>query len=224
MRLSRHSVLAAVVGTSVIAGAGVARADTVRFDLNHRFSGTQSPAGAGTWLRATFVDRGPGTVRLTLEQFLKGDEHLASSGPDSGWLFNVASNKVSGLKFDFISGQAATKVSLVPDMATNGGGGRFDMRFVWGMGNLYDASSPVTVYDISRSGLTAEMFNVLSLPKGDGGAYKSAAQVFSGSGSGWIGSTQTQFVVVPLPPGVAMGVVGLLGVIGVSRLRRRGLV
>lgn len=204
----------------VLAFAASARAD-FSVGLDREFSGATAPEGATPWLTATITDVATDTVRITLEA-----THLTDAEFVSVWDFNVAGAAgATGLSLGDYSDSdiASTTISFGSDAFKADGDGYFDLSFTWGNGQFTAGDS--AWFEFTRSGLTADDFNDLSLGSGNSpDGLVTAAHVQgigdTNSNSGWItgtpGSTTQE---VPIPGALMLASAGL-GIVGFVRRRK----
>jgi len=200
--------------------AGVTRAD-FSVGLDREYSGATAPVGTAPWLTATITDVAPNTVRISLAA-----THLTGSEFVSEWDFNVAGALgAAGLSLSASSDAdiASTGISLGSDAYKADGDGYFDLSFTWGNGQFTTGDS--AWFEFTRSGLTADDFNELSLGSGnspDGLITAAHVQAIgpSNSQSGWItGTPYTTTDKVPIPGALVLATAGL-GIVGFVRRRK----
>ncbi len=171
------------------------------YDFSHVISGTP-PAGAAPWLRATFEDVSPGTVRLNfLATALTGSENVVKAYFNLNPTLNAENlsltHSASVGSFDLPA------INLKTDEYKADGDGRFDIQMVFVNDGDGDASRFTTgesvEYLLTYSdtlypalNISAVDFNYLSLTDGGAGIYYTAAHVQRIVGgtetSGWIGA------------------------------------
>jgi hypothetical protein len=214
--------IAVLVCLATMLFTGSARAGTLTFNLEYEFSGS----GAGNLspgLKITLDDGGgTGSVTLTID----ATGMTPSSIKIDGVYLNVSGNNLGGMSFAHTSGPSAT-VSIGPaDNYKADGDGHFDILLDFPNGGAA-AFTPgeISKYTITRTGLTANSFNDISVngPVGNTG-YRAAAHILglgpTGNDSGWYTETPTNGLAVPEPSTVVLALVGGLAVLGV-RMRRR---
>ena len=199
---------------AVLLCASAGSADTLEFFLSTEFSGAQTPAGAGPYLKAVFDDGGgAGSVTLTLTSLLIGAAEKVSN-----WAFNLdPALDSSALGVAYSSGVAAALTSTGNNHYKADGDGEYDIRFDFA-GDLGPAGSgSSSVYVLTLAGITASSFDFLSNPAGGHGPFPTAAHVQGigpgGGGSGWI--------TVPIPQTAYLGFAGLALAAGVGVIKRR---
>jgi len=218
--MKRFIRVLAVAG--VLAFAASARAD-FSVGLDREFSGATAPEGATPWLTATITDVATDTVRITLDA-----THLTDAEFVSIWDFNVAGAAgATGLSLNNYSDSdiASTTISFGSDAYKADGDGYFDLSFSWGNGQFTAGDS--AWFEFTRSGLTADDFNDLSLGSGnspDGLVTAAHVQAIgpSNSQSGWITGTPTTTTTTeeaPIPGALMLASAGL-GIVGFVRRRR----
>lgn len=216
----RHVLFhAAIVALISIQGAG-AEAGIIVFDLETQINGTSSPPPPG--VTATFQDTGPNTVKMTLSNNMPAAQFVDT------WLFNVTGN-ASLLTASFVSGNTAA-VTLHAAQDISGGNnmkaGLFNVDFEWPTSNS-DVNrfngGETTVYNFTRTGLTASSFEVFSInkpnPNGSAGGWYSAAHVqgFANAASESIGTN----TVTPEPGSLTLACLGLASIGGIFLKRKR---
>ena len=135
------------------------------------FVGTSAnaPTGPGTNIYATasFVDTGADTVRLTMN--LLSGTGLAAGTFANEWYFNLAGGNSLGLTYSLVGSSIAAasidKTAGVDCCKADGTGGNFDLAFHFNTGQPANqlGAGQSSVYDLSRTGLTSSMFNLVSV-------------------------------------------------------------
>jgi hypothetical protein len=226
-----YSTMVALVfaAASTALGPSPARATVISFGANMEFSGGQAPGSATTpWVVVSFDDHGgTGSVDLTLTA-----PHLTASEN----VVELDLNIVPGLSGDLplaFSGLVKTGSFDTPTIAQGedafkaDGDGFYDIRLSFTVGG--NTSKTFTngdslKYTLSGAGLTAASFDTLSTPAGGHGPFLFAAhsQNTTGAGSGgsgWI--TGPKINAIPEPSTVTLAVLGGIGLLGVTLMRRR---
>jgi hypothetical protein len=192
-----------LLGILLATAAPSAHADLLLYFSNAgAFVGTSAnaPAGPGTNIYATasFVDAGADTVRLTMN-VLSG-AGLAAGTFVNDWYFNLAGGNSLGLSYALVGSSIGAvsidKTAGVDCCKANGTGGNFDLAFHFNTGQPANqlGAGQSSVYDLSRTGLTSSMFNLVSQNVAGGGAgYTAAVHVQGYGNSVWLGN-------VPPPP------------------------
>jgi hypothetical protein len=185
----RLNILSVVVALAL---ATSARAAIVTYDYNFEYSGATPPAGAGPWLRATFDDGGsPGSVSLTLTALnLTGGEFV------NDWLFNLdpaLSAKSLNFAVANTTGTFATPVVVTGDDDLSAAGSTmFDIAIDFDNAppvNRFGAGESITYTITGIPALTANSFNFLSVPGGQGPFFSTAHVQGIGPNaqdSGWV--------------------------------------
>ena len=217
----RFLTILALIGLSLGMLPQLATADTLTVPFLVEYAGDVSPSTL-PWLVATFDDGGtPGSVSLLLDNCnLVGSEFVGVA------LFNLdptlspgdlsfGSPIKTGLFDDPVIGLGANAFSA-------GGGGVFDIELDFAQSNAdqsahrFGAGESLTI-EITGPSLTASSFDVVSATQNGDLTLLAAAHVQSleghGDGSGWM--------TVPEPSTFLLTAVGLLGLIGFARRRKR---
>jgi hypothetical protein len=148
-----------------------------------------------------------------------------------GWYFNFnPAEDATALSFNLLSGEGADSVLLGTDAFKADGDGYFDIQFKWSAsGDGRFTGGETAVYQITGAGLSAEDFAFLSVDQFclETTLYSAAHVQGIGLGnnkkSAWIGAKDYALdpnAVVPLPAGVWLLGVGLMGYLGLGRMRR----
>lgn len=195
-----------------------ASASTLEFPMDVQYSDGTTPAGLSPWATATFIDKSPNTVTLTMSAAnLIGSEFI------SVWLFNFdPALNPDLLSFSGVGVPSAGPISIGTDINKFKAGPSklYDIEFSFptsngNSSNRFTAGESL-VYDITYTGagtINASSFNFESTESGGDGPYHSAMHIQSidpGDKSSWVGST----TVVPEPVssvlflsgGVALGI------------------
>lgn len=194
-----------------------AHAATSSFYFNTEYSGAPAPVGVTTPLSATFTDlAAPNTVRLTLDATeFAGNENVLGTYFNLDPLLNSAQ-----LSFTYVAlstGPAATTIMAGADCCNAGGGGKYDIRFLFPASSGFGAGDLV-VYDIAYSGpgtLSASSFSSLGAAAGGAGPFLAAAHIRNpGAGieGGWFAPASH----AP-EPSIWMMMLSALGIIALLR-------
>lgn len=199
---------------------------TLNFSNAGAFSGN-APAGPGTnvYASATFVDMGGGTVRLTMSVF--NNVGLPAGTFVNDWYFNLLGGNSAGLVYTLVNVLGNTPYDSLETTASvdcckaDGTGGDFDLAFHFNTGAPGNelAAGHRSIYDLSRAGLTAASFDLLSQNvDGGGSGYTAAVHVQGYGDSVWLGSNPCRTDCggvppqeVPEPDSLAILALGMLG-------------
>lgn len=216
MRRSSRILAAMLIGASTFGVAG-AQAAVVSFEFDTHFAGGSGPTST-PWLTATFDDGGtPGSVELTLSTSGLTDNEFVSK-----WYFNL--EPFQSINFTHLSGVAPTGTSSGEDAFKAGGDGYFDIliQYATTAVNRFGAGLE-SVLLLEAAGLTAEMFNAMSLGGGlakDGFLVAAHVQGGLGGGSSWVttgdegeGPSPTPIPIMGALP-LLLSALGLLGFAG----------
>ncbi|HBH62424.1 MAG TPA: hypothetical protein DDX85_11950 [Nitrospiraceae bacterium] len=192
--------LSLIVSIVIISQAG---ASTLEIPMDVEYSNGTEPAGISPWATATFVDKSPNIVTLTMSAAnLVGSEFI------SVWVFNF--NPI--LDPDLLSFSPVGTLLSGPNTISTGinafkaGPSKYyDIKFDFPTSNGKSSNrftaGESLVYDITYTGagtINVSSFNFESTSGGGDGPYHSALHIQSinpGDKSGWIGNT----TVVPEP-------------------------
>lgn len=188
-------ILLAIIGTAMTAAQ--ANASVLGFNMDFEYSGGTDPQGSRPWAAATFVDRSPNNVTLTMS-----GAGLVNNEFISVWLFNFDPALNSSLLSFSLNGSPGS----VPTISTGNNAFKagpekfFDIEFSFPTkkAGRFTAGETV-VLDISYNG--PEQINVFSFSadgaSGTHGPYNSAMHIqgIDSGKSGWVGTT----TVVPEP-------------------------
>lgn len=182
--------------------AAAASAASLAIEFDTEYSGGVAPASAAPWVVATFEDRAPGKVRLTISTAgLSARENLASA------YFNLdPALAPARLAVRYAGGVKAQEVTKGADCCRAGPDGRYDLLFAYPAGEGFNADAS-SVYDLAYSGpgaFSAWSFGFLSASGGGAGAFYAAAHVQNtGIGSSaWIAPDDAPLA-APLPAPLA---------------------
>jgi len=218
--VSTRTKMFLMVAAAMMVFAGVTRSNaSLVFENYTTFSGnTGTPLGA---LTATFENITGGGVTLTLTA-----TGLNAAAKISEWGFNyggLPTGVTPSVTYSPPGASQATNVYTSRGNQTKADGdGYFNLYFTFPVsGNIFNNGS--VVYTISAAGLTEDSFLFLSQDKdGNPTGYYSAAHVqglpadIKGATSGWVALQP-----VPLPPSVFLLACGLVGMVGIHRLRKK---
>lgn len=201
-----------LLGVSIL-GVGSANAVIVTYEFDTVFSGT-APSGGTPWMTAVFDDGGvAGSVELTLSTSgLTGNENV------KGVYFNLEPFSAD-LAISHVSGVEPTGTSSSEDAFKADGDGFFDIliEYADAVADRFGAGME-SVLQLTAAGLTADMFNALSLGSGNSPDGQFAAahvrSIGEGGDSGWIAPGDVN--VIPIMGGLPLllSAIGLLGFLG----------
>jgi len=208
MKRSLTALAAVLLGVSMF-GAGAAQATVVSYDFVFEFSGGDEPAGPAPWLNATFDDGGSaGSVNLTLSTAGLVDDEFVRQ-----WYFNV--EPFQTINFTHQSGEVPTSTQSSSNAFKADGDGFFDILIEYAA-NAADrfGAGLQSVLLLEAAGLTADMFQALSLGAGNSPDGLLAAAKVQGigpnaDGSGWVAPIP---IMGALP--LLLSALGLLGFAG----------
>ena len=212
---NRQSLIASLIGMSLVATAATSSADMIELGLGTVYTGTAPTSSTTPWLTATLVDSGLNTVNLTLQA-----PNLTGTEAVKNWLFNLnPSLDPSALSISVLNASGVTLNSVNTVNEHAGGGLLFDFGFDFQTANNDPGrftQGDQMVFQISSAGpLSVADFNYQS-SKDSFGPFTTAAHIISiptGEGSGWIGDG----VPVPEPATVIAGCL----LLGILALRER---
>jgi hypothetical protein len=178
-------------------------ASTLELPMDFEYSNGTEPAGIKPWATATFTDKSPNTITLTMSAAnLVGSEFI------SVWLFNFDPTLIPGLLSFSTVGVPASGPNTITagiDAFKAGPSKYYDIKFDFPTSNGKSSnrftSGESIVYDITYTGsgiINASSFIFESTEGGGNGHYHSALHIQSispGGKSGWVGNT----TVVPEP-------------------------
>jgi hypothetical protein len=153
------------------------------------------------------------TVRVTMDASdLYADEAI------TGMYINYT-GVITDITWTTVFADTATSItSNNYDSHKADGDGYFDILFSWGQPG-FDAGD-IFIFDASASGITADLFNAMSVPGGGSGTWTVAAHVQSigeGEDSGWMAGNPSS---VPVPEPATMFLLGS-GLVGLAGFRRK---
>lgn len=212
------NVLMKTLACAAMLTVGSAHADVIML-TDTTYTG-DAPGGAGPWITTTFTQTAPDNVRLTIQNNLSTGEFV------SRFFFNM--EPFSDISASFNSGLSvgafgAPVIATGKDQFMAASGGLYDFRLQFPVAPpaMRFNQSDVAVIDLSGPGLSPQFFAAMSKPGGPGLSFYTAAHI-QGIGSGEKGSGWSSSVeVVPLPPGVFLGLAGLALVAGLRVVQQR---
>lgn len=189
-----------------------ASASTLEVPIDFEYSNGTEPAGITPWATATFIDKSPNTVTLTMSA-----ANLVDSEFISVWLFNFDPILNPDL-LSFISvgttSSGPVSIAIGANNFKAGPSKLYDIEFSFPTSNGKSSNrftaGESLVYDITYTGagtINVSSFNFKSTSDGGEGPYLSAVHIQSidpGGKSGWVSST----TVVPEPVSSVLFFVG----------------
>lgn len=220
-KISEAFLLITVIFIISIMIIGQADASTLEIPMDFEYSNGTEPAGIKPWAAATFVDKSPNNVTLTMSA-----ANLVSSEFISIWLFNFDPNLIPGLlSFSAVGTTASGPVSVTTGVnAFKAGPDKYyDIKFDFPTSNGQNSNrftaGESLMYDITYTGtgtINAYSFNFSSTADDSYNSAMHIQGISPGGKSGWIGNT----TVVPEPVSSLLFLSGG-AVLGFRRYRKK---